>query len=83
MMIIKKVLCFSLLFCSISCTNYHNTRDSACSDSIYVSVDSLKREVDSLRLQIRLYQDTVEEQRIRLEKIRTILEPLIQQEDYE
>lgn len=43
----------------------------------------LQKEIDSLRLQLLLYKDTVIEQRERLEKIKKILEPLIQQDSYE
>lgn len=47
------------------------------------TIDSLQHNVDSLKAQIQLCQDTILEQRIRLNKIKTILEPLIQQGDYE
>lgn len=43
----------------------------------------LQKEIDSLRLQLSLYKDTVFEQRKRLERIKKIIEPLIQQENYE
>ena len=43
----------------------------------------LHKEIDSLRIQLSLYKDTVFEQRERLERIKKIIEPLIQQGDYE
>lgn len=43
----------------------------------------LQKEIDSLRLQLSLYKDTVFEQRKRLERIKKIIEPLIQQKNYE
>lgn len=52
------------------------------SDSVNNEV-LLQKEIDSLRLQLSLYKDTVNEQRERLERIKMIIEPFIQKEEYE
>ena len=78
---------FCLFCCSIiSSSCQESTRDLSDGMSnveLQKTIDSLQHNLDSLRTQVQLCQDTILEQRIRLNKIKTILEPLIQQEDYE
>ena len=63
----------------ISCKQ--ENKNVQVSDS--VNSELLLKEIDSLRLQLSLYKDTIFEQRERLERIKKIIEPFIQQEDYE
>lgn len=83
---------FNIYLVCLVCCSFISTSCQECTRDMsegrsnvesHKTIDSLQHKIDSLSTQIQLYQDTILEQRIRFDKIRTILEPLIQQEDYE
>lgn len=71
-------VCFAALLSFFSCQM--DRKDISKGDNVEVqkTIESLQHNVDSLRTQIQLCRDTISEQRMRLNKIKTILEPLIQ-----
>lgn len=75
-LLIVAIIALAFFSCKEEKTNVQ-VSDSVSSEAL------LQKEIDSLRLQLSLYKDTVFEQRERLEKIKTIIAPFIQQEDYE
>lgn len=75
----RKLGYIMVIFLSFSCQQYPGQQNEGNIDpGLEQTVDSLQKEIDSLQIQIRLYQDTIIEQRMRLDKINKILEPLIQ-----
>ena len=80
-----RVVIICVTMCCSCCGDKNDTDvTSHVNQELYSkTIDSLQSEIDSLNIKIVLYKDTICEQRKRIEKIRTILEPIIQYDNYE